>query len=64
MGMNPLTPKLPGAEDIHIMQSRVAWLNFLYDLDGRKSTDHPEHGLFTGLHQKYAGVLLDQGADG
>ena len=62
--MNPLMPKLPKAEDVHIMQSRVAWLNFLYDLDSRKSTDHPEHGLFTGLHQKYAGVLLDQGADG
>ena len=62
--MNPLTPKLPGAEDVHIMQSRVAWLNFLYDLDGRNSTDHPEHGLFTGLHQKYAGVLLDQEDDG
>lgn len=62
--MNPLAAKLPGGEDVHVMRSRVAWLNFLYALDGRESVDHPEHGLFTGLHQKYAGVLLDQGADG
>ena len=60
--MNPLMPKLPKAEDVHIMQSRVAWLILSYAMDGSEYADHPEHGLFTWLHQKYAGVLL--GAEG
>lgn len=30
--------------------ARQTRLELLYDQDGRKSTDHPMHGLYTGLH--------------
>jgi len=32
---------------------RVLWLEFCYQLDGRNHYCHPDHGLFTGLVDKY-----------
>tara|TARA_Y100000401_G_scaffold10264_1_gene7004 strand:- start:71 stop:232 length:162 start_codon:yes stop_codon:yes gene_type:complete len=43
----------PGAEDVEAMNNRQAWINKLYAYDGRDKRDHPMHGLFTGLAQKY-----------
>jgi hypothetical protein len=43
----------PGAEDVEAMANRQRWLNELYMYDGRDKRDHPMHGLYTGLAQKY-----------
>lgn len=50
---DPMIPCKPGAEDVQAMNNRVQWLNELYVYDGRDKRDHPRHGLFTGLAQKY-----------
>jgi len=51
---DPMIPCKPGAEDIQAMASRVLWINELYFLDGRDQISHPQHGLYTGLTNKYA----------
>ena len=38
---------------------RTKRLEALYIKDGRDKKDHPMHGLFTGLHQKYNGEKTD-----
>ena len=43
----------PGAEDVQAMANRQAWLNELYLYDGRNKPEHPMHGCYTGLAQKY-----------
>ena len=43
----------PGAEDVQAMSNRVAWLNCLYLHDERDKREHPLHGKYTGLAQKY-----------
>lgn len=48
-----MIPSKPGAEDVEAMSNRQAWMNELYMYDGRDKRDHPMHGLFTGLAQKY-----------
>lgn len=50
---DPMIPSKPGAEDTQAMSNRQAWLVELFFLDGRDRKDHPQHGLFTGLAQKY-----------
>lgn len=50
---DPMISCKPGAEDTEAMANRQAWLNELYLYDGRDKRDHPMHGLFTGLAQKY-----------
>ena len=50
---DPMISAKPGAEDVTAMKSRALWLEELYFLDGRDRADHPQHGLFTGLAQKY-----------
>jgi len=50
---DPMIPNQPGACDVEAMSSRVTWLNQLYLYDGRDKREHPQHGLFTGLAQKY-----------
>ena len=50
---DPMIPSKPGAEDVEAMANRQAWLNELYAFDRRDSPDHPKHGLFTGLAEKY-----------
>ena len=50
---DPMIAASPGAEDVEAMSNRVKWLNRLYLYDGRDKRDHPMHGLFTGLAQKY-----------
>jgi hypothetical protein len=48
-----MIPCKPGAEDVVAMSNRVKWLNCLFMHDGRDKRDHPMHGLYTGLAQKY-----------
>ena len=50
---DPMIASKPGAEDVQAMMSRTLWLNELYFLDGRDQISHPQHGLFTGLAEKY-----------
>ena len=50
---DPLIPNRPGAQDVEAMRNRITWLANLYDIDGRADPDHPMHGLYTGLNQKY-----------
>ena len=51
---DPMIAAKPGAEDIQAMASRVLWMTELYFLDGRDQISHPQHGLYTGLTNKYA----------
>tara|TARA_R100000908_G_scaffold36818_1_gene16892 strand:- start:282 stop:467 length:186 start_codon:yes stop_codon:yes gene_type:complete len=51
---DPMIPCKPGAEDVVAMRNRVRWIEALYEHDGRENSDHPMHGLYTGLHIKYA----------
>lgn len=44
---------LPGAEDVSAMQNREDLIQALYNIDGRDKPLHPQHGLLTGLWQKY-----------
>lgn len=56
-----MIPSKPGAEDIQAMSNRQAWLVELFFLDGRDRKDHPQHGLFTGLAQKYQALESTDG---
>ena len=58
---DPMIPRKPGAEDIQAMSNRQAWLEELYFLDGRDQLSHPQHGLFTGLAQKYKNLQSTDG---
>ena len=51
---DPMIASKHGAEDIQAMASRVLWMTELYFLDGRDQISHPQHGLYTGLTNKYA----------
>ena len=44
----------PGASDVQAMAARTLWLEELFFLDGRDQISHPQHGLYTGLTNKYA----------
>lgn len=57
MRPDPLIPNSYGAQDIEAMRNRIVWLNELYDLEGRGKADHPQHGLYTGLHQRYINTV-------
>jgi len=50
---DPMIPCKPGAEDVEAMANRQAWLNCLYLHDERDKREHPLHGKYTGLAQKY-----------
>ena len=41
-----------GKEFVKEQMERVQRMQNLYVLDGRHRSDHPEHGLFTGLAEK------------
>ena len=56
-----MIPSKPGAEDIQAMSNRQAWLEELFYLDGRDLVSHPQHGLFTGLAQKYQSLQSTDG---
>ena len=58
---DPMIPCKPGAEDIQAMSNRQAWLEELYFMDGRDQLSHPQHGLFTGLAQKYQNLQSTDG---
>ena len=53
---DPLICASYGATDIAANSNRVQWLNELYLYDGRDKRDHPMHGFYTGLAQKYQQV--------
>jgi|TARA_R100001230_G_C5669055_1_gene173921 hypothetical protein len=50
---DPMIASKPGAEDVQAMAARTLWLEELFFLDGRDMISHPQHGLFTGLANKY-----------
>jgi hypothetical protein len=50
---DPMIPCKPGAEDIEAMNNRQAWIDHLYELDGRHDPKHAMHGYYTDLHLKY-----------
>ena len=50
---DPMMPCKPGAQDTEAMGNRQKWIDELYLFDKRDNPDHPMHGLYTGLHQKY-----------
>ena len=50
---DPMISSKPGASDLPAMRSRAMWLEELFFLDGRDMISHPQHGLFTGLANKY-----------
>lgn len=50
---DPMMPCKPGAQDVEAMRNRQKWISELYLFDKRDDPDHPMHGLYTGLHQKY-----------
>jgi hypothetical protein len=45
--------KSNGAQDVSAMQNREDLIHALYSIDGRNKPSHPQHGLLTGLWQKY-----------
>ena len=51
---DPMIAAKPGASDVQAMANRQKWLEELYFLDGRDQISHPQHGLYTGLTNKYA----------
>jgi hypothetical protein len=50
---DPMICGKPGAEDIEANSNRVEWMEMLFMLEGRDNPDHPQCGLFTGLHRKH-----------
>ncbi len=56
-----MIPSKPGAEEVQAMSNRQAWLEELFYLDGRDLVSHPQHGLFTGLAQKYQSLQSTDG---
>lgn len=58
---DPMIAGKPGAEDVEAMSNRMKWMRELYLLDGRDQLDHPQHGLFTGLANKYKNLQSTDG---
>tara|TARA_B100001778_G_scaffold280643_1_gene245462 strand:- start:588 stop:779 length:192 start_codon:yes stop_codon:yes gene_type:complete len=58
---DPMIAGKPGAEDVEAMSNRMIWLEELYFLDGRDMISHPQHGLFTGLADKYKNLQSTDG---
>jgi len=50
---DPMIPCKPGAEDLEAMNNRITWMEMLYKLEGRDAPDHPQRGLYTGLHKRH-----------
>ena len=50
---DPMIPCKPGAEDLIAMNNRNTWMTMLFMLEGRDNPDHPQCGLYTGLHKKH-----------
>jgi len=48
-----IEPRQYGAEDVEVMDNRVALMDALFEIDGRSSKDHPMHNLYTGLYDQY-----------
>jgi len=50
---DPMMSASYGATDIESQNNRVTWLEMLFMLEGRDKADHPQRGLYTGLHKKH-----------
>jgi len=50
---DPMIPCKPGAEDLQAMNNRNTWMTMLFMLEGRDNPDHPQCGIYTGLHKKH-----------
>jgi len=50
-----------GATDIAVQKARMLWMEELFFLDGRDMISHPQHGLFTGLANKYRNLESTDG---
>ena len=51
------TSGMSKAVNIQVMKAKVDYMEMLYRLDKRDEKDHPQHGLYTGLHEKYKNVF-------
>ncbi len=50
---DPMICATYGATDTQANSNRVEWMEMLFMLEGRDNPDHPQCGLFTGLHKKH-----------
>ena len=48
-----MIPSKPGAEDVEVQANKQAWIEALYQYEGRDDKNHPMHGLYTGLMKKH-----------
>tara|TARA_R110000772_G_scaffold46080_4_gene105309 strand:- start:1375 stop:1545 length:171 start_codon:yes stop_codon:yes gene_type:complete len=48
-----MIPSKPGGEDIEVQANKQAWIEALYQYEGRDDKNHPMHGLYTGLMKKH-----------
>ncbi len=46
-------PTLPGAQDQTAMANRTIALEWMYRLDGRDQSTHPQHHTYSGLAQQF-----------
>ena len=58
---DPMISASYGASDVAAQKARVLWLEELFFLDGRDMISHPQHGLFTGLANKYRNLQSTDG---
>mgnify|MGYP003667571501 FL=1 len=56
-----MIPGKPGAEDVPAMRNRQAWIEALYQYEGRDDKGHPMHGLYTGLMKKHLNTMSTDG---
>ena len=49
---NPAMRTVMGTQWVKVQSERMLRMERLYVLDGRHLSDHPQHGLYTGLYEK------------
>ena len=49
---NPAMRTVMGTQWVKEQSERMLRMERLYVLDGRHLSDHPQHGLYTGLYEK------------
>lgn len=54
---DPMMSASYGATDTEAQNNRVTWMEMLFMLEGRDNRDHPQCGLFTGLHRKHSSTF-------
>lgn len=48
-----MKPRKDGAQDVEVMDNRIALMDALFEIDGRDDSNHPMYNLYTGLYSKY-----------